>query len=165
MLRSLLSLLTKHKFKIGGGLAVLAVFIAVVAWGQFHKMRADKAEGALIDMRVVEIELKEQLVEAKTLAMTPQEIEEKIKVVYIEKGQAAKKTGFIYTKKQVAKCNSCLELQKDNKQLVADALRSRNKSNLRAALAIRSKKKWKSRALVGIPAGIAVGIIANRLIK
>lgn len=134
----------------------LAILASVVGRGQWWKSRAIKAEGALTAMKVDQQRLKRELKEALVLAMTPKEVEEKFKVVYVKEGEAAKIQGFIYTEEQNAKCIACLDGQESNDQLVDEALIAQQKAERAESIAIRRKKKWKGTALVGIPvAGLA----------
>lgn len=145
------------KLKIGGGLLALVILASLYARGEFWKGKHAKAEAALVDMQVKEGVYKRKITELKTLAMTPKEIEEKIKVVYIEKGSTANVTGYIASKKQVAICKACLDGQIENDETVGKALGARNKAILLKDLAIHSKKKWKGVAVIGIPLGILGG--------
>lgn len=145
------------KLKIGGGLLVLVILAGLYARGEWWKGKHAKAEAALLDMEVKALVYKRKITELETLAMTPKEIEEKIKVVYIEKGSKATVTGYIATKKQVAKCKACQDGQIKNDETVGKALGARNKAILQKDLAITRKKKWKTISLVGIPVSVLAG--------
>ncbi len=155
------TLLSKYKFKIGGGLLALAILASIAGWGQWWKLRAHKYKNQIVSLEAKELKYQRELNEAKYRAMTPEKLASETEATLIVKGAPAPATGFFRTKTQEARCLACIEAQEASDAIVEDALKAQADALLKEELAIGAKKKWKSRALIGIPLGIVGGLALN----
>ncbi len=159
----MLGSLSKHKIKIGGGLLALAILASVVGWGQWWKSRAHKYKNSIVALEAKELKYQRDLKEAEYRAMSAEKLASETGSKLLDKGAPAPAKGFFRTQAQEAKCLACIGAQEASDAIVEDALKAQADAMLKEELAIGSKKKWKSRALVGIPVALAGGILVDQL--
>lgn len=161
--RKMLDSLSKHKVKIGGGLLALAILASVVGWGQWWKSRAHKYKNDIVALEAKELKYQRELNEAKYRAMTAEKLASQTDSKLLAKGAPAPSKGFFRTQAQEARCLACIEAQEASDAIVEGALKAQADALLKEELAVGAKKKWKSRAIVGIPVALAGGILIDQL--
>lgn len=161
--RKMLDSLSKHKVKIGGGLVALAVLAAIAGWGQWWKSKAHKYKNDIVALEAKELKYQRELNEAKYRAMSAEKLASRTDSKLLDKGAPAPAKGFFRTKAQEARCLACIDAQEASDAIVVSALKAQADALLKEELAIGSKKKWKSRTLVGIPVALASGILIDQL--
>jgi len=154
----------KNNLKIAGGIAALVLIIGLVSTILFYKNKVTKQAGELAEKDATILVLNSKAEESRLIALPIREFSKETPAALVTKGEVATKSGWIRTQIEEARCLACIKFQAEFEPTLKRIIKAKNIAEFNEELSLRKKRKWKTIALVGIPAGILTGIVVDQLV-